>query len=148
MNLHTLKNVSGARRRRIRVGRGKAAGRGKTGGRGQKGQMSRKGHKDKLGFEGGQMRLVRRIPKRGFKNPLRKVWAVVNLDELSRFEDGAEVTPKILRDTRVIKGPADGVKVLGRGELSKKLIVRAQAFSNVARARIEAAGGTCEVVAD
>ena len=148
MNLHTLSNVPGARRRRVRVGRGRAAGRGKTGGRGQKGQMSRKGHKDKLGFEGGQMRLIRRIPKRGFKNPVRRVFSVVNVEHLMRFAEGSEVTPESLRVARLVKGPVEGVKILGHGDLTRKLVVRAHAFSGSARAKIEAAGGSCEVIGD
>jgi len=146
MNLHSLGNTPGARRQKLRVGRGHGSGKGKTCGRGTKGQMSRKGHKHKAGFEGGQMRLVRRLPKRGFHNPTRKVYSPVNVSELERFDEGTEVTTSLLRSAGLAKGPADGVKVLGTGDLGKKLMVRAEAFSAGARAKIEAAGGVCEVV--
>ncbi|MGI6495671.1 MAG: 50S ribosomal protein L15 [Kiritimatiellia bacterium] len=145
MDLHSLSNVPGARSRRKRLGRGTGSGLGKTSGRGHKGQYARKGHKHKLGFEGGQMPLVRRLPKRGFKNPAAVVYAPVNVAALNVFEDGAEVT----REALVLLGLADrglaGVKILGNGEITKKLTVKAQAFSASAKAKIEAAGGTCEI---
>jgi large subunit ribosomal protein L15 len=147
MDLHSLENTSGARHRRMRVGRGTGSGKGKTSGRGHKGQMARKGHKRKLGFEGGQMRLIRRIPKRGFTNPTQVVFTPVNVDALSRFDEGTEVTADVLRKAGLASGP-DAIKILGRGELTKKLTVKVRAFSATARAKIEAAGGACEVVTD
>lgn len=108
--------------------------------------MSRKGHKRKLGFEGGQMKLVRRIPKRGFKNPARKMLLAVNVSMLARFDDGAVVDSAALKAAGLAKGAFDGVKLLGTGELNKRLTVKANAFSEVAKTKIEAAGGTCEVV--
>lgn len=146
MNLHSLTRTPGSRHRKMRVGRGRASGKGKTSGRGHKGQMSRKGHKRKPTFEGGQMRLVRRIPKRGFTNPAPRRLLPVNVGDLDRFAAGAEVTMDALRKARLARGPAEGVKILGNGELKKKLTVKAHAFSASARSKIEAAGGSCEVV--
>lgn len=146
MDLHTLNSTDGARHRRKRVGRGRASGVGKTCGKGHKGQMARKGNKHKLGFEGGQMPLIRRLPKRGFKNPARRTLLPVNLGTLDRFEDGAEVTNATLRQAGLANGRYDGIKILGHGDISKKLMVKVQAFSASARAKIEAAGGACEVV--
>jgi large subunit ribosomal protein L15 len=123
-----------------------ASGKGKTSGKGHKGQMARKGHKHKLAFEGGQMPLIRRLPKRGFKNPTRTVYIGVNLMNLDRFEDGATVGPEEFRKAGLANGGSDGVKILGRGEISRKLTVRAHAFSESAKTKIEAAGGVCEVV--
>ena len=148
MNLHSLKNTGGSTHRRSRVGRGMGSGNGKTCGKGHKGQMARKGNKHKAGFEGGQMRLIRRIPKRGFTNFTRKTSIGVNVGSLDRFEDGSEVTVAELRSTGLVNGSADIIKILGAGELSKKLTVKAPAFSAAGRAKIEAAGGACEVVAD
>ena len=148
MELHTLSNVAGARRGRVRVGHGRGSGKGKTCGRGNKGQMSRKGSGQRPGFEGGQMPLVRRLPKGGFTNPTRKVWLPVNVGDLSGFEDGAEVTAAALRERGMAKGKAAGIKILGSGELTRKLTVKAAAFSAAARQKIEAAGGICEVVPD
>jgi large subunit ribosomal protein L15 len=110
--------------------------------------MSRKGHKHKAGFEGGQMRLVRRIPKRGFRNPVKAVYVPVNVEGLERFDNGTEVTVAVLRASGLVRGVGNAVKILGGGELKKKLTVKAGAFSASARAKIEAAGGTCEVVRD
>lgn len=146
MELHTLKNSNGARHRRRRVGRGMGSGLGKTSGKGHKGQMARKGHKHKEGFEGGQMPLIRRLPKHGFKNPTRKTYLAVNLADLDRFEEGAEVTLETIRSAGLAKGEAYGIKVLGRGDIAKKLTVKANAFSASAKSKIEAAGGVCEVV--
>jgi len=146
VNLHSLKSAPGARRRTKRLGRGEASGQGKTCGKGHKGQMARKGNKHKDGFEGGQMRLIRRVPKRGFHNYTRKDFAPVNVSDLCRFEDGAEVTVDMLRVAGLVKGRWSGVKVLGKGELSSKLTIKAHSFSATAKAKIEAAGGTCEVV--
>ena len=124
------------------------SGKGKTCGKGHKGQMARKGHKHKPGFEGGQMRLVRRVPKRGFTNPTRKDFVPVNVGDLSRFEDGSEVTASVLRVAGLVKGRCYGVKLLGNGDIDRKLTVKVRAFSESARAKIEAAGGVCEAVAD
>ncbi len=146
MKLHELQPAPGSRKRRKRVGRGMGSGIGKTCGKGHKGQMARKGHKHKVGFEGGQMRLVRRLPKRGFKNPARTVYAPVNVGALDRFDEGAEVTPATLKAAGLAKGQFDGIKILGRGDVRKKMIVKAAAFSASARSKIEAAGGSCEVV--
>jgi large subunit ribosomal protein L15 len=145
MNLHTLKNVPGAKHKSKRLGRGHASGKGKTSGKGHKGQYARKGHKVKHGFEGGQMPMYRRMPKRGFTSPFHKTYAPVNLATLdSAFEDGASVGPVELVDIGVAKGSSwAGVKILGVGEISKKLQVTAHRFSATARAKIEAAGGTC-----
>jgi large subunit ribosomal protein L15 len=148
IQLHTLANAPGARKSKLRVGRGCGSGMGKTAGRGHKGQMARKGHKHKLGFEGGQMRLVRRIPKRGFTNPARRSYLPVNVGDLSRFDENTEVTLAVLKRCGLAKGSVDGVKILGGGELTKKLTVKVQACSQSAKAKIEAAGGSCEVVAD
>ena len=144
MKLHELKPAEGSRQLRNRVGRGTSSGNGKTAGRGQKGQKARS--KVRVGFEGGQMPLFRRMPKRGFKNVNRKDYAIVNLDTLNKFEDGTEVTPALLVETRVVKDEKDGIKVLGNGELTKKLTVKASKFSASAKAAIEAAGGTAEVM--
>ncbi len=146
MKLHELQAGAGARKRRKRLGRGMGSGVGKTCGKGHKGQMARKGHKHKIGFEGGQMRIVRRLPKRGFNNPTATVYVPVNVGALERFEDGAEVTAATLRGAGLAKGRFDGVKILGRGEIQKKMTVKAAAFSASARSKIEAAGGSCEVV--
>ena len=147
MKLHTLKNTPGARKRRMRVGRGMSSGKGKTCGRGHKGQYARSGHKHKPGFEGGQMRTIRRLPKRGFKSiGGGRTYVPVNLDALEGFAEGTEITLAVLKAAGLAKGVTGGVKILGDGEIKKKLTVKAQAFSASARAKIEAAGGTCEVV--
>lgn len=146
MNLHELNNRPGARRDSLRVGRGRGSGRGKTCGRGHKGQMARKGHKHKLGFEGGQMRLVRRIPKRGFTNRNRVEYVPVNVAALGRFDDGTQITVAMLRELGLSRGSSAPVKILGNGDLERKLKVQAHAFSAVARSKIEAAGGACDVV--
>jgi len=145
MDLHSLSNTKGARKSRIRVGRGLGS-KGKTCGSGHKGQMARKGNKHKLGFEGGQMPLIRRLPKRGFNNPTRRELLPVNVGDLALFEDGAEVTMLAIRESGLANGVADGIKILGRGEINKKLNVKACSFSASAKAKIEAAGGSCEVV--
>ncbi len=147
MNLHTLTNTPGARKARKRLGRGMASGLGKTSGRGHKGQYARSGHKHKAGFEGGQMRLVRRLPKRGFKSLDQGVYVAVNVADLDRFDNGSVVTPEVLRACGLAKNAKDGIKILGAGNVSKPLTVKAQAFSASAKAKIEAAGGTCEVLA-
>lgn len=148
MNLHSLKNTKGAKRRRVRVGRGEGSGRGKTSGKGHKGQMARKGHKRKVGFEGGQMRLLRRIPKRGFNNPVRKDYIGINVGRLSVFDSGTEITSAVLKAKGLASGNAFGIKILGQGDLDKKLVVKVAAFTASAREKIESAGGSCEVVRD
>jgi large subunit ribosomal protein L15 len=146
MDLHSLQTAEGSKHRKIRVGRGRASGKGKTAGRGHKGQMSRAGASHKPLFEGGQMPLVRKLPKRGFNNFARKTILPVNLEDLSRFDDGTEVTVELLREKGLVNGRFDGVKILGSGSLDKKLTVKANAFSASAKEKIEAAGGTCEIV--
>lgn len=147
MDLSNLHPPEGARRKRKRVGRGDGSGTGVTAGRGHKGAKSRSGYKRKRGFEGGQMPLHRRVPKRGFHNPFRVEYAIVNLDTLSeRFDEGTEVTPELLRERRIVRESRAPIKVLGRGELSKKLIVRAHRFSAQASKAIAAAGGQAEVL--
>lgn len=144
MKLHEMKPNEGARDVRKRVGRGTSSGTGKTSGRGQKGQKARS--KVRLGFEGGQMPLFRRMPKRGFKNINRKEYAVVNLNDLNRFEDGTEITPVILIEAGVIKKELSGVKLLANGELNKKLNIKVSKYSEAAKAAVEAAGGSIEVI--
>ena len=148
MKLHDVRQKSDARQGRKRVGRGRGSGHGKTSGRGHKGAKSRSGYKHKAAFEGGQMPLVRRLPKRGFSNyPFRKEWAEVNLSQLSRFDAGSTVDPEALRAVGLVKGRFDGIVILGRGELEAALTIKAQRFSKTAAAKIEAAGGTVEVIA-
>ena len=144
MKLHELKPAEGSRQVRNRVGRGTSSGNGKTAGRGQKGQKAR--GKVRLGFEGGQMPLFRRMPKRGFKNINRKEYAIVNLETLNKFEDGAEVTPALLVESGIIKDEKDGIKVLGNGTLNKQLTVKASKFSASAKEAIEYKGGKAEVI--
>ncbi len=146
MELHDLHPAPGAKRPRKRVGRGPGSGKGKTAGRGHKGQKSRSGYSRRYGFEGGQMPLVRRIPKRGFTNIFRVEYQVVNLRDLERvFADGDTVSPEEMIDKGLVRGKRP-VKVLADGELSKRLTVRAHKFSASARVGIEKAGGSCEVV--
>lgn len=146
MELHDLSPRPGSTKNRKRVGRGPGSGTGKTAGRGHKGAGSRSGHRTRRGFEGGQMPLVRRVPKRGFTNIFRKEFAVVNIGQLERFPAGTEVTPELLVAEGVVTKMLDGLKILGDGELSKTLTVRAHKFSKKAQQTIEAAGGTCEVI--
>ena len=146
MKLHELHPAEGSRHVRNRVGRGSSSGNGKTSGRGQKGQKSRSGGGVRLGFEGGQTPLFMRLPKRGFTNINRKEYAIVNLDVLNRFEDGAEVTPTTLIEAGIVKDAKSGIKILGNGELTKKLSVKAAKFSKSATTAIEAAGGSVEVI--
>ncbi|EST10595.1 50S ribosomal protein L15 [Sporolactobacillus laevolacticus] len=146
MKLHELKPAEGSRFARKRVGRGYGSGLGKTSGRGQKGQKARSGGGVRLGFEGGQNPLLQRLPKKGFKNPTRKIYSVVNVEKLNRFENGTEITPELLLETRVIRKLNDGVKVLGEGKLEAKLTVKAHKFSASAIEAIEAAGGNTEVI--
>jgi large subunit ribosomal protein L15 len=147
MRLHTLQPRPGAKHRRKRLGQGESSGHGKTSGRGGKGQTARSGSSIRIGFEGGQMPLIRRIPKRGFNNARHAtVYLPVNLDSLNRFEDGSQVDEQTLRKAGLANGRASGIKILGNGELTKKLNVSAHAFSAGAKSKIEAKGGTCDVI--
>lgn len=146
MKLHELRAVAGATKNRKRRGRGTASGQGKTGGRGMNGQNSRSGGGTRLGFEGGQMPLYRRTPKRGFTNIWAKEFAEVNVDDLNRFEAGTVVTPELLREKGLVKQVKDGVKILGDGTLEKNITVQAQRFSKSAIEKIESAGGKAEVI--
>ncbi|NLM62944.1 MAG: 50S ribosomal protein L15 [Mollicutes bacterium] len=147
MKLHNLYPNSGATKNSKRVGRGPGSGLGKTSGRGHKGQKARSGGGVKIWFEGGQTPLFRRIPKRGFSNaPFKKVYAVINLDDLNKFEDGTVVTPELLKEMGIVKKQLDGIKVLGKGNLDKKLHVKANKFSSTAQAKIEKLGGKAEVI--
>ena len=147
MGLNNLRPPKGMKHAKKRIGRGQGSGSGKTAGRGHKGAKSRSGFKFKRGFEGGQMPLHRRVPKRGFHNPFRVEYAVVNLDTLAEvFEAGSSVTPELLRERGLVRDAQAPVKVLGRGEVSKALTVRAHKFSGKAAEKIAAAGGTAEVL--
>ena len=146
MELSNLRPAEGSTHsNNFRRGRGHGSGNGKTAGKGHKGQKARSGA-PRPGFEGGQMPLYRRLPKRGFKNRNTKEIVGINVSVLDRFEDGAVVSVDTLVESRIVKNPRDGVKILGSGELTKKLTVKANAFSEGAKAKIEAAGGTCEVI--
>jgi large subunit ribosomal protein L15 len=148
MSLNNLRPPKGAKHAKKRVGRGMGSGHGKTASRGNKGAQSRSGFRYKRGFEGGQMPLHRRVPKRGFHNPFRVEYAVVNLDTLAEvFDAGSEVTPDVLRERGLVRETNVPVKVLGRGDITKKLTVRAHKFSGSAAKKIEAAGGSTEVIA-
>ena len=146
MKLHELSPVAGSTQVGKRKGRGAGSGNGKTGGRGHKGQKARSGGKIRVGFEGGQMPLARRIPKRGFNNVFAKPLTAVNIGSLNRFEDGATVDAAALVEAGVISGCPNGLKVLSNGTLTKKLTVKATAFSESAKEKIERAGGKAEVV--
>ena len=146
MKLHELKPTDGARVDKVRVGRGTGSGCGKTSGRGHKGQKSRSGGGVRPGFEGGQMPIYRRLPKRGFKNIWRKEYAEVNVSSLNVFDDDMTVDAVALVEMGILKNVLDGVRILGDGELTKKLTVRAQGFTKSAIKKIEAAGGTTEVI--
>src|SRR5699024_1775531 len=146
MKLHELKPVEGARKERNRAGRGMATGNGKTSGRGHKGQKARSGGGTRIGFEDSQLTLFRRLPKRGFSNNNRKDYAIVNLDQLNRFEDGTEITAALLVESGVVKSEKSGIKVLGNGSLEKKLTIQAHKFSASAIEAIEGKGGTHEVI--
>lgn len=147
MKLHELKPAEGAVKSRKRLGRGTATGQGKTAGRGQKGQKSRSGGGVRVGFEGGQMPLARRLPKRGFKNPFRKIYTEVNVELLNRFENGTEITAELLKSTGAIsKIEKDGVKILGEGNLERAITVQAAKFTASAQEKIEKAGGKAELV--
>jgi large subunit ribosomal protein L15 len=147
MRLHNLKPRPGAKHPRKRLGQGESSGHGRTSGRGGKGQSARSGSSIRVGFEGGQMPLIRRIPKRGFTNGRHRAYFIpVNVEALNRFENGARVDEASLRSSGLASGRAEGIKILGDGKLTKTLTVAAHGFSARARAQIEGLGGTCEVV--
>ena len=146
MQLHELTPAPGARTAEKRLGRGTGSGLGKTSGKGHKGQWARSGGGVRPGFEGGQMPLYLRLPKRGFTNHFATVYSEVNLEQLNGFEDGTVVTPELLVEAGIIKKALDGVKILGRGELTRKLTVKAAKFSKSAQEKINAAGGSFEVI--
>ena len=147
MKLHTMYPNDGAVKTRKRVGRGTGSGLGKTSGKGHKGQNARSGGGVRPGFEGGQLPLFRRLPKRGFTNAkFKTTYAVLNLSDLNKFENGTEITPELLKDMGILKKQLDGVKVLGKGKLEKKLTVKAHKFSNTAKEAIESLGGKAEVI--
>ena len=146
LRLHNLRPEKNTTRKRKRLGRGPGSGHGKTSGRGHKGQKSRSGYSQRFGFEGGQMPLYRRVPKRGFRNIFAKRYAVLNIQDLNRFGEETTVTPKLLIEQRLIRKRRSGVRVLGGGALKKKLTVRAHYFSGQARKKIEQAGGSVEVI--
>lgn len=146
MKLHELKAPAGSTKSRKRRGRGTATGQGKTGGRGMNGQKSRSGGGVRLGFEGGQMPLYRRLPKRGFNNIWGTEYTVLNVSDLAGFEAGTEVTPQLLAECGMVKQVKDGIKILGGGELSNSITVKAHKFSKTAVEKIEAAGGKAEVI--
>lgn len=146
MKLDELKPAEGSKFTRKRVGRGIGSGTGKTSGKGHKGQNARSGGGVRPGFEGGQMPIYRRLPKRGFTNIFAKKYVTINVDALEKFADGTEVTPELLKQERVISKICDGVKILGRGELTKKLTVKAAKFTASAAEKIEKAGGKAEVI--
>ncbi|MDB5085269.1 MAG: ribosomal protein [Bacilli bacterium] len=147
MNLHELSPAPGSTKARKRLGRGTSSGTGKTSGRGHKGQNARSGGGVRVGFEGGQTPLYRRLPKRGFSNaPFKKELTEVNVGKLAAFEAGTVVTPELLLERRIIRSLRDGVKVLGQGELTVALTVQANGFSSSAKEKIESAGGKAEVI--
>ena len=146
MKLHELSPAEGSKKAVKRIGLGAGSGQGKTAGKGHKGQNARSGGGVAIGFEGGQTPLYKRIPKRGFTNFTRKEYAVINLDVLNRFEDGAVVTPEVLKETGIVKKQLDGIKVLGNGKLEKKLTVKCNKISASAKKAIEEVGGTVEVL--
>ena len=146
MKLHELKPNPGSVKKKKRLGRGTASGQGKTAGRGMNGQGSRSGGGTRPGFEGGNMPLYRRLPKRGFTNIFGTKYSELNVEALNQFEDGAEITPELLKSEGILKKQLDGVKILGNGELAKKLTVKAHKFSKSAVEKIEAAGGKAEVI--
>jgi large subunit ribosomal protein L15 len=146
MKLHELRAPVGSTKNSKRKGRGTASGLGKTAGRGMNGQNSRSGGGTRLGFEGGQMPLYRRIPKRGFTNIWKKEWEIVNVEDLNKFDNGTVVTPELLIKTGLAKKVVDGIKILGEGTLEKKVTVKAHKFSKTAIEKIESAGGKAEVI--
>ncbi len=146
LSINTLKSARGANRKSKRIGRGMGSGHGKTATRGSKGQKSRSGARTRPGFEGGQMPLHRRLPKRGFNNIFRKEYAVINLERLAVFEAGAQVDPEVLKSRGLVKNLRDGLKILGVGDLKNALRVSAHKFSKSAAEKIQKAGGTIEVI--
>ncbi|NME84049.1 50S ribosomal protein L15 [Clostridium sp. SM-530-WT-3G] len=146
MKLHELRPAAGSKKAPKRIGRGTGSGLGRNAGKGEKGQNARSGGGVRPGFEGGQMPLYRRLPKRGFKNPFSKEFVCINLDRLNIFENGTEITPEVLLERRVISKVLDGVKILGNGTLEKSLTVKGCKFSKSAKEKIEAAGGKVEVM--
>lgn len=147
MKLHELNNHPGSTKRRKTVGRGPGSGRGKTSGRGEKGQKARSGASIPVYFEGGQNPLYKRIPRRGFSNKrFETKYAVINVEDFNRFEDGTIVTPELLKETGLVKKSLSGIKVLGNGELKKKITVKANVFTNTAINKIESLGGKAEVI--
>lgn len=146
MKLNEMAYTEGARRERKRIGRGHGSGNGKTAGKGNKGQNARSGGGVRLGFEGGQTPLARRLPKRGFTNFNRKEYAIVNVESLNVFENETVVTPELLKEVGLVRKELDGIKILGEGELTKKLTVQANKFSTSATTAIEQAGGKAEVI--
>lgn len=146
MKLHELRAAEGSTKNRKRRGRGTATGQGTTGGRGMNGQNSRSGGGVRLGFEGGQMPLYRRIPKRGFTNIWRTEYTILNVDDLNRFEAGTVITPELLEEAGLVKQVKDGIKILGEGTLEKGVTVKAHKFSKTAIEKIESAGGKAEVI--
>ncbi len=146
MKLHELSPAAGSTKEAYRKGRGPGSGNGKTAGKGHKGQNARSGGGVRPGFEGGQLPLYRKLPKRGFHNKFGKTFAIINVEDLERFENGAVVDAALLSEVGLVSRIDDGIKVLGNGELTKKLTVKAAVFSNTAKEKIEAAGGKTEVI--
>ena len=146
MKLHELSPSEGSKKKAFRVGRGHGSGNGKTSGKGQKGQKARSGGGVRPGFEGGQMPLYRRLPKRGFTNIFAKKYTSINVEDLNKFDNGTEITAEVLKENGVIKKINDGIVVLGRGDLNKKVTIKAKRFSKSAEEKISAAGGKAEVI--
>lgn len=146
MKLHELSPSEGSKKKAFRVGRGHGSGNGKTSGKGQKGQKARSGGGVRPGFEGGQMPTYRRLPKRGFTNIFAKKYTSINVEDLNKFDNGTEITAEVLKENGVIKKINDGIVVLGRGDLNKKVTIKAKRFSKSAEEKISAAGGKAEVI--
>ena len=146
MKLHELSPSEGSKKKAFRVGRGHGSGNGKTSGKGQKGQKARSGGGVRPGFEGGQMPIYRRLPKRGFTNIFAKKYTSINVEDLNKFDNGTEITAEVLKENGVIKKINDGIVVLGRGDLNKKVTIKAKRFSQSAEEKISAAGGKAEVI--
>ena len=146
MKLHELSPSEGSKKKAFRVGRGHGSGNGKTSGKGQKGQKARSGGGVRPGFEGGQMPIYRRLPKRGFTNIFAKKYTSINVEDLNKFDNGTEITTEVLKENGVIKKINDGIVVLGRGDLNKKVTIKAKRFSKSAEEKISAAGGKAEVI--
>ena len=146
MKLHELSPSEGSKKKAFRVGRGHGSGNGKTSGKGQKGQKARSGGGVRPGFEGGQMPIYRRLPKRGFTNIFAKKYTSINVEDLNKFDNGTEITAEVLKENGVIKKVNDGIVVLGRGDLNKKVTIKAKRFSKSAEEKISAAGGKAEVI--